>query len=74
VPEALTAATAAANSLLEVFVDGIPIMVEPGPTALQVTCYIHACNHIRLKTNVLTYCIIISDLTLTQFCLRHVRR
>lgn len=32
-----TAAAAAASNLLEVFVDGIPVMVEPGTTVLQVT-------------------------------------
>lgn len=30
-------ATAAAPNLLEVFVDGNPVMVEPGTTVLQVT-------------------------------------
>ncbi len=38
--EARTAATAtaAASNLLEVFVDGKPVMVEPGTTVLQVMC------------------------------------
>lgn len=31
-------ATAPASNLLEVFVDGNPVMVEPGTTVLQVTC------------------------------------
>lgn len=36
--EARTAtATAAASNLVEVFVDGQPVMVEPGTTVLQVT-------------------------------------
>lgn len=30
------AATAAASNLVEVFVDGKPLMVEPGTTVLQV--------------------------------------
>lgn len=36
--EARTAATATApaSNLLEVFVDGTPVMVEPGTTVLQV--------------------------------------
>lgn len=34
---ATTATAAAASNLLEVFVDGIPVMVEPGTTVLQVT-------------------------------------
>lgn len=33
---ATATATAAANNLLEVFVDGMPVMVEPGTTVLQV--------------------------------------
>lgn len=38
--EARTAATAtaAADNLLEVFVDGTPVVVEPGTTVLQVAC------------------------------------
>lgn len=38
-PEARTASTAApaaTTNLLEVFVDGKPVMVEPGTTVLQV--------------------------------------
>lgn len=35
--EGRTAATAAASNLVEVFVDGTPVMVEPGTTVLQVT-------------------------------------
>ena len=34
---ATATATAAAPNLLEVFVDGNPVMVEPGTTVLQVT-------------------------------------
>lgn len=37
VPKVRTTATAAAPNLLEVFVDGTPVMVEPGTTVLQVT-------------------------------------
>lgn len=33
---ATASATAAASNLLEVFVDGMPVMVEPGTTVLQV--------------------------------------
>lgn len=34
-------AAAAARNLLEVFVDGKPVMVEPGTTVLQVTEEFH---------------------------------
>uniref|UniRef100_A0A3P9JDV7 Uncharacterized protein n=1 Tax=Oryzias latipes TaxID=8090 RepID=A0A3P9JDV7_ORYLA len=34
-PRTATAAAAAARNLLEVFVDGKPVMVEPGTTVLQ---------------------------------------
>lgn len=34
---ACSVATAAASNLIEVFVDGNPVTVEPGTTVLQVT-------------------------------------
>lgn len=42
-------ATAAASNLVEVFVDGKPIMVEPGTTVLQVTWYIHPLHTVKAK-------------------------
>lgn len=41
VPKVRTTATAAASNLLEVFVDGVSVMVEPGTTVLQVM--VHLC-------------------------------
>lgn len=41
VPKVRTTATAAASNLLEVFVDGVSVMVEPGTTVLQVV--VHLC-------------------------------
>lgn len=52
---AVATATAAASNLLEVFVDGVPVMVEPGTTVLQVN------SSMQLHKG----SVVISDLTLS---------